>query len=188
MSKKEKIFSAIGVLLLLCMVVWTVRSVPDPPPKQEKTQEPKIMTYDGNTLKEEANGKTVWELTADLISLNADTQDAEMKDIKGKFFEQDGTVVDVKADHGSYSHGTRDVSIDTKVELKNTEGAEVSCDKLTWIAEKAMLVAEGNASVKKGDMRGTAQRIESTDGFNHVKMIGKAHLERGVKDEKKKAD
>ena len=35
-----------------------------------------------------------------------------------------------------------------------------------------MLAAIGNAAVSRGDMQGHGDRIESTDGFNKIKIIG----------------
>ena len=184
MTTKQKILSAAGILLLISLIVWTVRTIPNPPAKEE-SKEPHVMTYDGNTLKEEADGRVTWELTAESISINADTQDAEMQNLKGKFYEKDGTVVDVKADHGSYQHASKNVIVDTNIEIKTTAGSERTCQTLMWVAEREMLAAEGDAHIKKADMRGNADRIESTDGFNRIKLIGKAHIERGVKDENK---
>ena len=41
------------------------------------------------------------------------------------------------------------------------------------------VMLEENTKVTKEDMLATGERIESSDGFNKVKVIGKAHLAKG---------
>ena len=50
---------------------------------------------------------------------------------------------------------------------------------LRWQAKEAMLAAIGDAVAEKDDMKISGDRIESTDGFNKIKVIGKAHLVKG---------
>ncbi len=181
MSAKGKLFIGAGILLFISLIAWVVRTIPDPPQPVEPKNEPRIMTYEGNFLSAEKDGRTQWELTADHIIVNVDTQDAEITNITVKFYEEDGRIVTLVADKGNYVRSTQDISVEGNVKVSNTDGAELTSQKFQWIAEKEMLVAEGEVHVKKDDMRATGNRIESTDGFNHIKIIGKAHLEKGAK-------
>ena len=186
MSAKGKVFTALGILLAIALIGWVVRSIPEPPPLVEPNDEPRIMTYEGNALSAEKDGKLQWELKADQISVNVDTQDAEMTGISSKFYAEDGRVVTLTADHGTYIHSTRDISVEGNVKAVNTDGAELTSKKLSWVAAKEMLVAEEDVHVKKDDLRASGDRVESTDGFNRIKAIGHAHIEKGVKEDEKK--
>ncbi len=183
MSAKGKIFICMGILLFLALVTWVVRSIPEPPKPVEPAEGPRLMTYEGNVLSAEKDGRKQWELSADQISVDVDTQNAEMTKITGKFYSEDDRIVTLTSDHGFYNQSTKDIAVDGNVKVTNTDGAELNCQKLSWIAEKEMMVAEGDAHVKKEDMRAHGDRIESTDGFNRVKIIGKAHIEKGAKSE-----
>ena len=186
MSKKEKISIGVGILLFLALIAWVVKSIPEPPqPKEESTHTPRVMSYAGNSLSEEKDGRKQWELHADTISMDVDTQDAELEHVTGQFYSADGRVVTLVAKHGTYKQSTKDIAVDGDVKVTNTDGAELTSQKLTWIAAREMLVAEVDVHVKKDDMRASGDRIETSDGFNHFRIIGKAHIERGVKDEGK---
>ena len=185
MSKKGKISIGAGILLFLALIAWVVRSIPDPPKPVEPDNSPRIMSYEGNNISAEKDGKKQWELHADKISMNMDTKDAEMENIEGKFYEDDGRIVTIVAKHGIYNQSTRDVAIDGDVNVTNTDGAILTSQKITWVAAEEMLVAEEDACVKKDDVMASGNRIESKDGFNHFKIIGKAHIEKGVKNEGK---
>ena len=183
MNNRGKFFAGIGILIFLALVVWVVRSIPEPPKAAPPKDEPRIMSYEGNTLSAEKDGRKQWELRADRISMNVDTQDAEMENIKGQFYEENGRVVTLVAKHGLYRQGTKDIAVDGDVKVTNTDGAELTSQKLTWLAAQEKLVAEVDVRVKKDDMRASGDLIESSDGFNRIKIIGKAHIEKGVKDE-----
>ena len=185
MSKKGKISIGAGILIFLALVTWVVYSIPDPPKPVEPDNSPRIMSYEGNNISAEKDGKKQWELHADKITMNVDTQDAEMENIEGKFYEDDGRTVMLVAKHGTYNQSTRDIAIDGDVKVTNTDGAILTSQKLTWIAAKEMLVAEEDACVRKDDVMASGDRIESSDGFNRFKITGKAHIEKGVKDEGK---
>ena len=185
MSKKGKIAIGAGILLFLALVTWVVYSIPDPPKPVEPDNSPRIMSYEENNISAEKDGKKQWELHADKISMNMDTKDAEMENIEGKFYEDDGRIVTIVAKHGTYNHSTKDVAIDGDVNVTNTDGATLTSKKLTWIAAQEMLVAEEDACVKKDDVMASGDRIESSDGFNRFKITGKAHIEKGAKNEGK---
>ena len=84
----------------------------------------------------------------------------------------------VKADHGSYDNETKDIKIDGNVQITTSDGAELTSDELLWTAEQGMLSAIGQAKVSNDTIRAWGERIDSTDGFNKIKISGKAHIEK----------
>ena len=137
------------------------------------------MSYDGNVLSEEKNGRKIWDLTAEHIDVDVKTRDAKLEKLKGHFYAEDGRVVEVTADKGTYEDKTKNIVIVGNVDVKNSDGARLTSDELRWEAAKQLLAAVGSAKVTKEDMLATGERIESSDGFNKVKVIGKAHLAKG---------
>ncbi len=182
MSKQAKIAAAVGAILFVCLVVWAVRTVPEPPPKDTGTQEqPHVMSYDNNTISEERDGVKIWELTADHIDVDIQTQNATMTNLKGTFYEEDGRTVAVEAPQAAYDAGTKDIAITGGVKIATSDGAAVDCGELKWTSADGKLAATGSPVITKDDVLASGERIESTDGFNKVKVIGKAHFEKGVK-------
>ncbi len=180
MDKKRKFLLGAGLAIFAALVVWAVATVPETPAQPEKSaQSDKIMSYDGNEISEEKNGRKIWDLTAKHIEVDVDTRDASMEELLGHFYAEDGRVVEVKADKGIYTEATRDIAVMGNVSIKNSDGAQLTSDELRWEAQKEILAAIGSAKAVKDDLLATGDRIESTDGFNKIKIIGKAHIVKG---------
>lgn len=88
-------------------------------------------------------------------------------------------MVSVNADNGSYSNATKDIALTGNVSIENSDGAKLTSDELKWTAKDEVLAAVGSAVAVKDDMRATGDTIESTDGFNKIKIIGHANLSKG---------
>ncbi|MCR5757063.1 MAG: LPS export ABC transporter periplasmic protein LptC [Selenomonas sp.] len=180
MDKKRKFLLGVGIVLFAALVVWAVTTVPEPPAAPDKpAQSGKIMSYDGNEISEEKNGRKIWDLTAEHIEVDVDTRDVALENLSGHFYAEDGRIVEVKADKGKYAEATKDIVITGNVSVKNSDGAQLTSDELRWEAQKERLAAVGSARAVKEDMLATGDRIESTDGFNKIKITGKAHLAKG---------
>ncbi|MCI6283993.1 LPS export ABC transporter periplasmic protein LptC [Selenomonas sp.] len=182
MSNKQKVFIGLAVLLFACVIIWAVRTEPQAPEKQPLETESKTMTYDGNTIKEEKNGKVIWELTSEAMTMDADTKDVDMENLTGKFYgEGESRTVTLTAKHGHYDAKTKDVTVTEEIDVKTSDGAALTCDKLIWSEKDAKLTADGNAYIKHEDMEARADKIESTNLFHHFKAIGHAHIVKGAK-------
>ncbi|SFT61783.1 LPS export ABC transporter protein LptC [Selenomonas sp. GACV-9] len=179
MSKRTKWLLAGGLAVFVALVVWTVATIPEVPQDQTKVEAPKTMTYEGNTLSEEKDGRKLWELTAERIEVDVETQDVKLVNITGHFYAEDGRTVEIKADQGEFANETKDISVKGNVDIHTSDGASLKGQELRWQAKEEMLAAIGDAVAVKDDMKVTGDRIESTDGFNKIKIIGKAHLVKG---------
>ena len=179
MDKKRKFLLGAGLAVFIAAIVWAVVTVPDAPSPDADPNSGQFMSYDGNVLSEEKNGRKIWDLTAEHIDVDVKTRDAKLEKLKGHFYAEDGRVVEVTADKGTYEDKTKNIVIVGNVDVKNSDGARLTSDELRWEAAKQLLAAVGSAKVTKEDMLATGERIESSDGFNKVKVIGKAHLAKG---------
>lgn len=179
MNGKQKTLVALGILFFACVVIWAVRTVPEMPKiDHSDDDQPRIMSYDNNTISEEKDGVKIWDLTADHIDVDIDSRNAELTGLTGHFYQKDGRSAEVKADHGSYDNETKDIKIDGNVQITTSDGAELTSDELLWTAEQGMLSAIGQAKVSNDTIRAWGERIDSTDGFNKIKISGKAHIEK----------
>ena len=148
MSTREKILAAVAVIFFVCLVVWVVRTTPKAPPPFEKVEPPTIMEYEGNTITEERDGKIIWELTCDKLRVDSITQDMELINVKGKYYDEDKTW-NLTADHGIYDQAEKLIYLEGNVVLtNNVDSEELRSEDLAWLTEKEILVAQGKVSVK----------------------------------------
>ena len=142
MSKMRKGLIAAVIAAFAALVVWAVVTVPETPDLPDTPAESnKTMSYDGNEISEERNGRKIWDLTAEHIDVNIETRDAALEKLQGHFYAEDGRVVEVKAGKGTYAEGSKDIVLSDNVEIKNSDGAQLTCDELRWDAQKEILAA-----------------------------------------------
>ena len=186
MTNKAKFLAAAFGVLAVGLIIWSVYSVPEAPVVQENTEK-KVMTYDGNTISEEKNGRKLWEITSEHMEVDVKTQDITMSGITGHFYAEDGSVAELKADNGVYAGNSKDVKLTGKIKVTNSDGAVLTCEEMQWLNEKEILAAIGKVRAAREDVFLTADRVESSDGFNKVKAKGHAHIEKNEEKAKEMA-
>mgnify|MGYP002622425428 CR=1 FL=1 len=175
--------SAVGVILFLCLIIWTIRTTPKAPPQIEKIDPPKIMEYEGNTIVEEKDGVKIWELTTEKIFINSTTQIARFEKVSGKFYQEDGKVLELTANKGTYNQKTKNIHIEGDVELLDGDGGKLTSKKLDWNDAKEILIAREDVKITKDDMQAFGDRAESKDGFKHFFLKGHARVLKGIRND-----
>ena len=150
MSTREKFLAGVVVIFFVCLVVWVVRTTPTAPPPIEKVAPPTVMEYEGNTLTEEKDGKILWELTCDKMRVDSLTQDMELINVRGKFYD-DEDVWDLTAKRAIYDRTENIIYVEGEVVVTNSDNEKLLSDELIWYTEEEMLTASGNVSVTKDD-------------------------------------
>ena len=181
MDKKIKILSGIGIIFFVCLVIWTVRTTPKAPEPTEKVEPPTTMEYEGNTITEEKDGVKIWEISSEKVKINAETQIAEFEKVSGKFYQEDGKVLEVTAKNGIYNQVTKDVRIEGDVEVLDGDGGKLTSKNLEWNGKEEILVANEDVKIIKDDMQAFGDKAESKDGFKHFFLKGHARVLKGVK-------
>lgn len=179
MDKKKRVLLVLLFAAAAGVIAWAVMTVPAPRQQEEQTSDSQVMTYDGNTISETKDGRKIWELTADHIEVDVNSQDARLENVVGHFYMADGRTVEVKADTGSYERAVGDINVKGNVAITTSDGAKLASDELKWTGQESVLAAIGNATASKDDMKANGDRIESADGFNKIRIIGNAHLVKG---------
>lgn len=187
MNKRGKVLIAAAGALAVGLIVWATATVPEAPVIQDNNEQ-KIMTYDGNTISEEKNGRKIWELTADHMEVDVKTQDMSMEGITGHFYAEDGTITDLKADSGVYGGKSKDVKLTGNIRITSSDGAILTSKEMEWQNQKEILSAIGDVRAVREDVFITADRVDSSDGFNKVKAKGHAHVERNEEKAKQMAE
>ncbi len=180
MTKNQKIIIAIVLAALVAMCYWTVSTIPEQPTDTAPLDK-RIMTYDGNTIVEEKDGKKLWEMTAETMEVDIDTQDAAITNMDAKFYAEDGRELHVKAPKASYKAGDKFLTVEGGLQGDSTDGLHVKSDGLEWNAKEEKMALVGNAELQRDSdaLKAKGDRIESHDNFKRFKIIGHAHLEKG---------
>lgn len=174
-SKMQWVFMLIGIAMVI-LLVWAYATRPQEDSDTASTKH--IMTYTDNTIREELNGKLIWELHAGKISVDADTQIASMEDILGTFYRQDGSKIEIKAQKAIYNQANSDMEITDGLSIISTDGMSIQTQKVLWNGKANTLTAEGGVVIKKGAMTASADKASSTDAFSRFKLEGNAKLQR----------
>lgn len=186
MSTRAKIFTAIGIALFVCLIVWVVRTTPDAPPLFEKVEPPTVMEYEGTTLTEEKDGKIIWELTTKKMRIDSVTQNIELDGVNAKFYQYDDNekkTLELTADKGIYYESDSIIHVEGNVLVTHSDGAKLTSDQLEWLGEENTLAAIGNVKISKDDMRAYGDIAYSDNGFSHFGLLGNARVLKGVKDD-----
>lgn len=179
MKNKEKLLVLVFVALAAGLVFWAVRTVPQALVQTEPSAEVRTMKYSDNTIKEEKNGVKLWEMSAEEITVDPDTNNVTLQNITGKFYQTNGTVISLKAPHAFYEVQAKNVKIDGGVATETSDGAKLDSQTLVWDGAAAKLTGEGNVRITKEDAIAVGDKIESTDGFQNFKLMGHAHITKG---------
>ena len=182
MDKRLKILTAVGVILFVCLIIWTIRTTPKAPEPTEKIEPPKVMEYEGNTIVEEKDGVKLWELTTEKVRVDTVTQIAEFDKVSGKFYQETGKVLELTANNGTYDQRSRDVHVEGDVVVLDGDGGKLTSKNLDFKGAEEILIANEDVKIFKDDMQAFGDRAESKDGFKHFFLKGHARVLKGVKD------
>ena len=183
MEKYQKPLMGVVAAAVVAVVAWAVLTVPEPQKPTVEADHGKVISYDGNELSEEKNGRKIWDLTAEHIEVDIENKLTRLSKLTGHFYAEDGRTTEFKADEGRYDETSRDVVVSGNVTISNSDGAKLTSKELVWQAKEEVLTAKGEARISKDDMLAEGDKIESRDGFNKIKISGKAHLVKGGKSE-----
>ena len=182
MENKYKILIVICVGFFVGVVVWAISTTPTEPPPTEKIEPPSKMTYETNNIVEEKNGVKIFELNSGKMMIDAATQNAEIENVKGKFYQEDGDFVELTAKYGLYNHQSGDIHVEGDVVVVDSKGAKMTSGKLDWNNKDAVLTANDDVKISKDDMRAYSDTAEATNGLRHFKLKGNARVLRGVQE------
>ena len=179
MKNKAKLLLAAVAALMVGLVYWAVVTTPDASAPDEPSKESRMMQYTGNTISEERNGVKIWEMTAEEILVDTETQDLTLKNLSGKFYQADGKIVNIKALEGFYQAKEKNIKMDGGVNVESSDGAKLEAKRLLWQSATGTLTGEENVKLTKDETVAVADKMESSDGFDIVKLIGHAHITKG---------
>lgn len=167
-------------LILAGGVYYFVRSEPPAPkaPPQEAVATPPAL-LEGNKLVEKKNGKVTWELTANTITLDQTTGKIILADVKAIFYRDDGNLLNVTAQTGSFDNKTRDIDLVGAVTAISTDGGKLTADKVDWRQKEELITAKGNVRLEKPGVVATGEEAQTDKALEQIRLSGNAVIVKG---------
>ena len=182
MKKTTYLMIACIALFLMGGLYYFLKDEPLAPPKPievEKVEPVASLTYVGNSIKQDKDGKPLWELAADTIEIDPTTKNINMKNIKGTFFQTNGGKVEVTAPGAMLDSKTKDIVMTGKVQAVASDGTTFTAQEARWAGLQELFYGSGGVVVTKEDTIMTGEKIESDANMAKIKVYGNAKIVQG---------
>jgi len=181
---KKSSFLAIAVTLLLLAggLYYFLREEPSvtPKPPRQITSDPEAeVSFSGTSMVEEQGGKKLWELSSDKITVNQTPKMARFYGVKGMFYQDDGSKVDLTAREAVLDQTTKNIILNGDVRAVATEGAVFTAAQARWDGVQKRFFGTGGITFTREDVVITGDTIESDAGLEKVKVQGQARARKG---------
>ena len=182
MKKTTYLMIACIVLFLVGGLYYFLKDEPFAPPKPievEQVQPVANLTYVGNSIKQDKDGKPLWELAADTIEIDPTTKNIKMQNIKGVFFQANGGTVNITAPGAILDSKTKDIVMTGKVQAIASDGSTFTAQEARWLGQQELFYGSGGVVVTKEDTIMTGEKIESDANMAKIKVFGNAKIVQG---------
>ena len=137
------------------------------------------LSYKGNSIIEEKNGKRLWEVEAETIDIDVATKNISMKNMKGIFYQESGGQIEILAPVASIDSKTKAILMTGNIQATSKDGAKFSAQEIRWLGQEEKFYGVGKVSLIKGDATLTGDKIESDVNMGTVKVSGHAKIVKG---------
>lgn len=182
MKNKKLILAVAAALALLGAVfLWLFNSgAPKQENKPEQTNGSENLKVKNSSLKEEKDGRLVWELQIGEMEYVKKTDTNLLKDVKGKFYREDGSYLTVSSEGGSVVMTKKDVVLKGKAQAQLSTGGEISADEISWLHSEGKITASGKVRIVKDDAVATADKAMTDTAIEKLRLEGNAEVQKGA--------
>lgn len=180
MKKNRYLAWAVVAAILAWGIYYFVRpEAPAAPKEALPPKAPTILTYEGNTISEEKDGRKVWQITAETIEVDVDSSNVLVKNVKATFYQADGKNVVLTAPQATLDNKSRDISLQGNVNAVNSDGATFTAEQAAWISKQEHFTAKGKVRLTREDTVVTADQLDSDAKMEKIKVQGNARVLKG---------
>jgi len=180
---KKTTYAAIAcvIIVLAGCLYYFLRDEPLVPeiPAKADIEESGALTYKGNSIIEEKNGKRLWELAAETIEVDVATKNISMKNLKGTFYQENGGQIQITAPVAIMDSKTKEIIMKGNIQATAKDGANFTAQEIHWSSQEERFYGSGNVFLMKGDAILTGDNIESDINMGKVKVYGHAKIVKG---------
>ena len=184
MQKKVTTYLTVAVLALLIAgglyyFMQEEDTVPAPSDTAEDESLPANMTFSGSSLIEQRDGKKIWEITAGTITIEPNTKNILLSDMKAIFYQDDGQTVEMLAPFATIDRKTRDIVMTGGIFSHTSDGAEFRAQQVRYGADDHQFFGSGGIELVRDDTRLTGDELEGDTELIKVKVKGNARIVKG---------
>lgn len=182
MKKTTYLMIACSALFLVGCVYYFLRDepiTPKEPVQAANVEQVSTLSYVGNSIKEEKDGKPLWELGAETIDIDVTTKNMNMKNIKGTFYQANGGKIDITAPGAVLDSKTKEIVMTGKVQAIASDGTAFTAEETRWSGQSERFYGSGNVVLTKDDTVMTGDKIESDANMAKIKVYGNAKIVKG---------
>lgn len=181
MKKTTYLIIACVVLFLGGCLYYFLKDEPVTPkePVQVATSESTSLSYVGNSITEEKDGKRLWELQAETIDIDSNTKNMKFKNIKGVFYQDNGGKIDISAPEAAVDSKTKEIVMVGKIKAIASDGTTFAAQEIRWSNLEQRFYGSGDVSLTQDDTVMTGDQIESDRNMSKIKVSGHANIVKG---------
>lgn len=180
MKKKAGMILAC-IIILVSGLYYFLKDEPlaQAPPEQPKDQQTSKLAYVGNSIVEQKDGKTLWELKAEFIEIDVDTKNVQLKNLVGTFYQEKGGKIEITAPEAFVDSKTKNITMSVKVQATASDGTTFTANEARWSSTDQKVYGSGNVVLTKDDTVLTGDKIESDSNMEKIKVFGNAKVVKG---------
>jgi len=153
--------------------------VPPTPAAVEEVEQVSTLSYAGNSITQQKDGKPLWKLDAESIEIDVKTNNVTMKNITGTFFQENGSKIDITAPGAVMDSKTKDIVMTGKVHAVASDGSTFTALQTRWAGQEERFYGSGDVVLTKDDTVMTGDKIESDVSMSKIKVYGNAKMVTG---------
>lgn len=152
---------------------------PEAPVQAANVEQVSTLSYAGNSITEEKDGKPLWQIGAEFIEIDVATKNTTMKNIKGTFYQANGGKIDITAPGAVLDSKTKDIVMTGNVHAIASDGTTFTAEETRWSGQQEYFYGSGNVLLTKDETVMTGDKIESDANMTKVKIYGNAKIVKG---------
>lgn len=178
MKSNRWFWGVLAATALLGVVYYFIKEeTPYQKPTQEQTSE--RVTFLGNAMTEEVEGKKKWDLTAEKIETENGTKRIILTRPQILYYQTDGSTVQAVAEQGIVNSDSRDIQLIGAVKAVSSTGTTLTCDESLWQGKAEVFQAAGHVVITREDTVATGDKAEGEKKLDKFKLMGNAKIVKG---------
>mgnify|MGYP003586628721 CR=1 FL=1 len=184
--KKTSYLAVAAMALFLLFGMWYfLREEPLPvkQPAGEQNSQAAIpgITFSGNSIIEEQDGKKLWDLKADKIEVSADAKTITFFQLTGLYYQSPTETITITSKEAVMDTKTNEFVMKGEVKAVAADGKTFRADIIHYLKKENKFQGRGNVMLTKDDTIVTGNQIDSDSKFEKVIIKGNAQVIKGGK-------
>lgn len=148
---------------------------PDPPVNPEK-----LIQFEGSKLEETKDGHLVWQVTADKIMVDPETQVMYLTNPKALLISDDGTELTITSPKGTADKTKKVLTIEPPIQAATNQGDTLQSKGTVYYNMDTRMVKGGNVVITRADTTTLkADAFETNTSLDQVSLTGHASVTKG---------